>query len=132
LPKNHDAEGASAPDKRSVDIAIATVDEFEEPFPPCLATLDDDGSAVLEFEDRVMGSFADITFHADGIVECYRRQNGAPSEFFEGPLRSSEVQSFLHSIGVISQGGSSRNDGVGGGRRDGGEGMRQMPKATVR
>jgi hypothetical protein len=132
LPGNHDAEGASTPDKKSVDIAIATVDEFKEPLPPCLATLDDDGSAVLEFEDRIAGSFADVTFHADRTVECYRRQSGAPSEFFEGPLGSPEVQSFLHSIGVMGQGGSSRNDGVEAERRDSGEGMREVPRATVR
>jgi hypothetical protein len=116
LSENHDNEGASAPDKRSVDIAIATVDEFEEPLLPCLATLDDDGSAVLEFEDRSSGFFADITFRADETVEFYERRRGEPSRLFEAPLHSSQAQSFFDSIGVMGQthGGSARNGGVGG------------------
>ena len=70
-------------------------DAMKEPSPAYRATLDDDGSAVIEFEDRSKGFFADLMFRADGIVECYRRETGAPSEFFEGALGSLEAQDFI-------------------------------------
>jgi len=95
LRANHDNEGASAPNSKSIDIAIAFVDQILEPFPLCIATLDDDGSAVIEFEERSRGFFADLTFHADGMIECYRKQSGVPSELFEGNLKSPEARHFL-------------------------------------
>ena len=72
LPTNHDGEGAAAPNARSIDAAIAFVDQISSG-PNFNATLDDDGSAVIEFENRATGFFADITFRNPGHVELYRR-----------------------------------------------------------
>src|SRR6266478_747821 len=74
LPANHDNEGAEAPNPKSVDTAIAFIDSIKEPFPSCLATLDDDGSAVIEFQGKSKGFFADLTFRNDGNIECYQRE----------------------------------------------------------
>jgi hypothetical protein len=96
LLANHDNEGAEAANPKSVDTAIAFIDSIEEPFPSCLATLDDDGSAVIEFEDEAKGFIADLTFRGDGTnIECYRRQAGMPSEFFEGALNSTVTHNFI-------------------------------------
>jgi len=94
LSANHDNEGASAPCHESIDAAIAFIDHMAT-FPPFSATLDDDGSAVIEFEDRSIGFFADLTFHSDGRVECYKREPGKPSEYFEGELESADARDFL-------------------------------------
>jgi hypothetical protein len=101
LPANHDHEGAAAPSRESVDRAIAFVDRMRT-FPPFFATLADDGAAVIEFEDRSRAFFADITFGLNGLVECYRRQAGRTSEYFEGSLDSAEAREFLESyVGVL-------------------------------
>jgi hypothetical protein len=96
LPSNHDNEGAAAPCPASVDRAIAFVDQMATNI-PFFATLDDDGSAVIEFEDRDQGLFADLTFCRDGSIECYVRQGGQPSELFQGWLESPEARDFLKS-----------------------------------
>jgi hypothetical protein len=101
LRANHDNEGAAAPSRESIDRAIAFVDQMRT-FPPFFATVGDDGSAIVEFEDRDRGFFADITFCDNDRVECYRREAGRPSEYFEGNLNSSGALEFLESqIGVV-------------------------------
>jgi hypothetical protein len=96
LPANHDNEGADAPHPKSVDTAIAFIDSVKEPFPSCFATLSDDGSAVIEFDGKAKGFFADLTFRGEGTsIECYRRQAGTSSEFFEGALNSPEARNFI-------------------------------------
>jgi len=101
LPRNHDNEGASAPSRESVDRAIAFIDQMRT-FPTFFATLADDGAAVIEFEDRSRGFFADITFGPNDCIECYRRQAGRTSEYFEGNLDSAEARDFLETfVGVL-------------------------------
>jgi hypothetical protein len=101
LPSNYDKEGAAAPSRESVDRAIAFIDQMRT-FPPFFATLADDGAAVIEFEDRFRGFFADMTFGPNDRIECYRRQAGQLSEYFEGNLDSAEAREFLETfIGVL-------------------------------
>lgn len=100
LPGNHDGEGAAAANTASVDEAIAFLDAMQCST-PYFATLSDDGCAVIEFEVRSTGFFADITFRPNGVVECYWRMGGAVSELVEGRLDDSGIRSFLASkIGV--------------------------------
>jgi hypothetical protein len=94
LPQNHDNEGASAPDPASVDAAIAFVGTMSTST-PCSATLNDEGQAVIEFEDRVSGLYADLTFLPSGRVEMYRRQPGKESVLFEAALGSKRTRAFL-------------------------------------
>jgi hypothetical protein len=94
LGPNHDGEGAEAPNAKTVDAAIAFVDRLTK-YKQFFATLDDDGSAVIEFEDRAAGFFADITFLPDGRVECYRRVTGKPSRTFVGDLGAADTLNFL-------------------------------------
>ena len=101
LPRNHDGEGADAANAKSVDEAIAFLDAMQCST-PYFATLSDEGFAVIEFEDRSTGFFAVVMFRPDGVVECYRRKPGAPSELVEGPLDELEVRDFLDlKIGVV-------------------------------
>lgn len=93
LPNNHDNEGAAAADPRSVDRALAFVDTLSTKA-NMLATLDDDGSAVIEFNDPVAGSYGDITFRGE-LVECYSARNGLPSEMISDALESPIVRAFL-------------------------------------
>jgi len=102
LPADHDGEGAAAPIAASVDAAIAFVSHLSTAlrYGP---TLDDDGRAVIEFEDRGNGIFADITFEADSrTVECYLRKRGAESELEAGALDKAEVRELLSRAGVIA------------------------------
>ena len=85
LGNNHDNEGAAAPLITTINSALGFIDTMEN-WPSFNATLNDEGCAVIEFEDRSAGLFADITFRADGFVECYCRTRNAPSEFFEGTI----------------------------------------------
>lgn len=102
LPENHDKSGASAPCPKSIDAAIAFVDRIQGSFPPSCATLDDDGSAVIEFEDRTTGLFADIMFQKGGKIECYRRLPHKQSELVEGKLDSDLIRNFLSDeLGII-------------------------------
>jgi hypothetical protein len=94
LGLNHDGEGASAPIPKTVDAAIAFVDRMTK-YKQFFATLDDDGSAVIEFEDKAAGFFADITFLPDGRIECYRRKTGLPSRTFVGDLSAADARDFL-------------------------------------
>ena len=94
LGPNHDGEGAQAPNARTVDRAIAFIDRMTK-YRPFFATLDDDGSAVIEFDDRANGFFADVTFLSDGTVECYRRLSGHPSLTFVGRLDDADTREFL-------------------------------------
>ncbi|MBW6522531.1 hypothetical protein KZ810_03390 [Sphingomonas sp. RHCKR47] len=102
LPYNHDGEGAAAPIPRSVDAALAFLPNIKTAMAYGV-TLDDDGNAVVEFEDRATGSFADITFCADAhSVECYRRSVGRPSTAMCGVINSKEVLDFLREAGIIA------------------------------
>lgn len=96
LPADHDNEGAAAAQRDSVDAAIAFIDQMCDFPAPFHATLDDDGSAVIEFEDCATGFFADLTFHGKSVV-CYVRQPGRPSQLIEGKLNSRDVRGFLAS-----------------------------------
>jgi hypothetical protein len=97
LPADHDNEGAAAAQPESVDAAIAFIDQMCDYPAPCYATLDDDGSAVIEFEDRGTGFFADMTFRGTGDVVCYVRRPNRPSRLLEGRLNSRAVRDFLAS-----------------------------------
>jgi hypothetical protein len=94
LQDDHDNEGARAANKATVDAAIAFVDGLSH-YPQFFATLDDDGSAVIEFEDKSTGFFADLTFRENNVVECYRRVAGIPSVSFGGLLSDDEVRERL-------------------------------------
>jgi hypothetical protein len=96
LGPNHDGEGAQAPNAKTVDAAIAFIDRMTK-YKPFFATVDDDGSAVIEFEDRAVAFFADITFLSDGRIECYRRVAGKHSLTFTGDLNASDTLDFLES-----------------------------------
>jgi hypothetical protein len=101
LPSNHDNEGAASPNSKSIDTAIAFIDRIKGG-PDFSATLDDDGSAVLEFENRQTGLFADITFLPDGRVELYKREPGQQSELYEGALDGPDARRFLETkIGLV-------------------------------
>ena len=101
LPTDHDREGAAAPDLKSINSAIAFINRIARA-PDFNATLDDDGSAVIEFENRATGFFADVTFRANGRVKFYRRKPGDKSEFLEGELETSEARQFWKSkIGLV-------------------------------
>jgi hypothetical protein len=97
LPANHDNEGAEAAQPESVDAAIAFIDRMGNYPAPFYATLDDDGSAVIEFEDRATGFFADMTFRGKGNVICYVRRANRPSQLVEGRLNSRTIREFLAS-----------------------------------
>jgi hypothetical protein len=94
LQDDHDNEGARAANKASVDAAIAFVDSLSN-YPPFFATLDDDGSAVIEFEDKATGFFADLTFKGNNVVECYRRATNSPSLSFGGLLTDEALRERL-------------------------------------
>jgi hypothetical protein len=94
LKANHDNEGAAAANPKTVDMAIAFIDAMTR-YREFFATLDDDCSAVIEFEDRGIGFFADITFKSDGTIECYRRSQNQPSLTFSGALDSEVTRQFL-------------------------------------
>jgi hypothetical protein len=93
LPANHDRQGAMAPNTKSIDTAIAFID-LTANTPSFTATLDDDGSAVLEFENRAAEFFADITFRSDGRIEFYKREGGRESEYFED-IKIEDARKFL-------------------------------------
>ena len=95
LHANHDNESAAAPDRSTIDRALAFLDNISSFEGQCFATLNDAGEAVIEFEDRQNGYFADITFRVTGDVECYRRSPARPSAFHEGPPDSVETRRFL-------------------------------------
>jgi hypothetical protein len=97
LPADHDNEGAAAAQPDSVDAAIAFIDQMRDYPAPFYATLDDDGSAVIEFENRETGFFADLTFRGNDAVVCYVRQPNRPSRIIEGQLNSRPIQNFLSS-----------------------------------
>jgi hypothetical protein len=101
LQRNHDGEGAAAADQESVDAAIAFLGTMRCSR-PYFATLNDDGFAVIEFEDRLTGFFGDLTFQPGGVVECYGRLPGAPSQFLAQALDSPQMRDFLDThIGVV-------------------------------
>jgi hypothetical protein len=95
LPADHDNEGAAAAQPESVDAAIAFVDQVRAYPAPFYATLDDDGLAVIEFEDRGTGFFADVTFRGKDEVVCYVRQPNSQSQLIEGQLSSRPIRHFL-------------------------------------
>jgi hypothetical protein len=97
LPADHDNEGAAAAQLESVDAAIAFVDQVQAYPAPFYATLDDEGSAVIEFEDRGTGFFADVTFRGKDEVVCYVRQPNSPSQLIEGQRGSRPIRHFLSS-----------------------------------
>ena len=97
LPANHDREGATKPNPKSIDRAITFIDRILSS-PDFNATLDDDGSAVIEFEDKATRFFAAITFRTDGHVEFYKREPNKGSELFEGELSSIEAYLFQSRI----------------------------------
>ena len=99
LPENHDGEGASAPIASSVDDAIAFVDDVVGA-PRMLPTLDDDGSAVIEFEDKSMGVFCDITFLPDHVVEVFCK-NKLGTFSFTGPYTTRSFREFVSDHGGI-------------------------------
>ncbi|WP_316172384.1 hypothetical protein [Bradyrhizobium sp. SZCCHNRI2049] len=75
-------------------MAIAFIDRMYL-HPEFFATLDDDGHAVIEFRNREIGFFADLTFHRDGTVTAYRREPGKVSVESSGFAASEEMISFL-------------------------------------
>jgi hypothetical protein len=94
LPKNHDGEGASSPDSRSVDAAIAFLDRLPSNL-TMVPTLSSEGDAVIEFSDD-HGLRADIAFCARGErLECYWKEPGQPSLFAEGSLSAPAVRALL-------------------------------------
>jgi hypothetical protein len=95
LPADHDNEGAAAAQPESVDAAIAFIDWVRAYPARFYATLDDDGSAVIEFEDRGTGFFADVTFRGKDEVVCYVRQPNSQSQLIEGQLSSRPIRHFL-------------------------------------
>ena len=94
LQANHDGQGASAPLPLSVDLAIAFVSRLS-PRQRCYPTLDDDGSAVIEFDDSDTLQFADIKFFGNGTVECYASVPGEASEMCLGTLEDETIRNFL-------------------------------------
>lgn len=101
LQANHDGEGASAPIQSTIDVALNFIDKLVK-YPPFHPTLDDSGCAVIEFEDRQSGLFADMTFRQDDKVECYCCKQGSPSQLLEGELDSKEIRTFLEdNVGVV-------------------------------
>jgi hypothetical protein len=99
LPDNHDNEGAKAAISGSIDLAIAFIDTHSFSH-PILATINDDGFAVLEIESVDRNVFADITFFETGSVECYLRISGAESEMHEGRPRDAATKAFFAKFGV--------------------------------
>jgi hypothetical protein len=95
LPANHDNEGAAAPVAETVDAAIAFIDRLRTA-PPYFATLNDDGWAVIEFEDPLRGFYADITFAPSKRLLCYSRKTGTPSLAFEGS--EDDARTFIEEI----------------------------------
>jgi hypothetical protein len=101
LPDNHDGEGAAAAYPASVDRAMAFLDAMTSSV-SYFATLSDEGLAVIEFEDRERGLFADITFRLDGTFECFRRLPGTVPELVVDQPESNQVRSFLRDeVGVV-------------------------------
>jgi hypothetical protein len=95
LPADHDNEGAAAAQQDSVDAAIAFIDQMRDYPAPFYATLDDDGSAVIEFEDRVTGFFADVTFRGRRDVICYVRRMNRPLKILLGIVYCREIVVFM-------------------------------------
>lgn len=90
------------PNVESIDLAISFLDRAELTRPG-LATLDDEGNAVLEFQFP-SGLFADITFRkSEGaeIVESFVKPRGEPPRTFTGPIDSEEAKSFLSKFQVL-------------------------------
>ncbi len=104
LPSDHDGQGAAAPSIESIDAALAFLGHLVTPH-RFSVTVNDDGYAVVEFEDRKSGFAADITFlDGNGLVECYYRPSRfEPSDMITGMLNDSDVQAFLsQKMGVVA------------------------------
>lgn len=103
LSADHDGEGASAPIPSSVDEALAFIPSIRTQlaYGP---TLNDAGQAVIEFENRSLGVFADVTFHGDaeGNVDCYSSRRGVPSVLVTGTLTDSKIIDLLVEAGIIA------------------------------
>lgn len=76
LFENHDGEGAAAPDQGSIEIAIGMLNALASG--AIRPTLNDDGMAVIEIEDRAKGLYAEITFTNGLDAEVYVRMPRPP------------------------------------------------------
>jgi len=95
LSANHDNEGALAPQQTTVDMAIAFLDKLNG-IKNLLATLTDDGEAVIEVNEPERGFFGEFTFFSDGRIECYRRLRNESSITVEGTLDSDSIAKFVN------------------------------------
>ncbi|MGV1951655.1 hypothetical protein ACQZ44_12565 [Agrobacterium vitis] len=100
LQDNHDGEGARAAVSSSVDFAIAFLDRhtFGLPF---MATLNDDGLAVIEVQNRKTRLFASITFFTDGLLNCIVSKGREYYETADGKESSDEVVKLLSIAEVL-------------------------------
>ena len=89
-------------DKNGDLLGARIADDGQWRFPEADSLPEKYATCVIEFEDRSTGFFADITFRTEGVVECYKRKLGTPSELVVGPLDELAVRDFLDSkIGVV-------------------------------
>lgn len=102
LPTNHDGEGAKAPNAASADAALAFISRASSDL-MLGPTLNDDGLAVIEFEDRNRGLFADITFLEDkSTADLYIRRKGEESILVTAPLNSPELTALMTEAGIVA------------------------------
>jgi len=102
LPANHDGEGAHAPILASTDAALAFIAKASMNL-MIGPTLNDDGLAVVEFEDRECGFFADITFLEDkSTVDLYIRRKGEDSILVTAALNSPEMAALMAEAGIVA------------------------------
>lgn len=99
LPDNHDNDGAKAANRDSIDSAIAFIDAHSFAH-PILATLDDEGFAVIEIESADRNTFADITFFDGDQVECYVRIANAESVMCRGHWQDAKISDLFEKFGV--------------------------------
>jgi hypothetical protein len=99
LRDNHDGEGARAAQQMSVDYAIAFIGRHTFEL-PALATLNDEGLAVIEFHGTQKDVFAEITFSPDNQIECYWKADNLPSQMCAGKPDDPVVVEFLARFAV--------------------------------
>jgi len=84
LDDDHDGEGASAPVRETIDVAMAFIRALPFYAPTVAVGLTREGYALAEFHDE--GEFGQVVFRPNRVVEAYHSRPGKPSVYFEGEI----------------------------------------------
>jgi len=97
LDEDHDGEGAHAPVKETLDIAVSFVRALPYYAPTVAVGLSHEGFAVAEFHDG--DEFGQVVFQPDRSIEAYHNKNGK-SVLIEGGIGDTKTSDdFFYSFG---------------------------------